>query len=268
MDLSELGYSAKLSKIIQKLIHKPDGISLIVGPTGCGKTTTLYAILNSLKSIENKIIAIEDPVEIQMPLMTQVQINEKRGINFPQSVRAFLRHDPDIILIGEIRDQLTAQEALRAVMTGHQVFSTLHTNRAIDTFFRLHDLGLPFTYMADHLSMIISQRLVRKLCPACKRERKLEMQSYVNHKYLNTLDHNVFYAVGCGFCRGGYRGQTVVAEILIIDEKISDFLSSQDMVGLKKYVKDNNHLSMFDDARRLIESGITSIEEAQRILGS
>ncbi len=244
MDLSELGYSPRSAQLIQDSLTKPNGICLIVGPTGCGKTTTLYAILNYLKSIDQKIVTIEDPVEIQLPLMTQVQINEKRGISFHQSIRAFLRHDPDIILVGEIRDELTAQEALRAVMTGHQVFSTLHANRAIDAIVRLHDLGLPYSYMADHLSLIVSQRLVRKLCSFCKTP-----------------------PTGCSQCRGGYCGQTVVAEVLVIDEKVSELIFSGDLVGLKRLLKDNNHLTMADDARDLIERGITTREEIRRILG-
>lgn len=184
-------------------------------------------------------------------LITQVQVNENRQISFGQSIRAFLRHDPDIILVGEIRDEATAQEALRAAMTGHQVFSTLHTNRALDAILRLHDLGLPLVNMADYLSMIISQRLVRKLCPHCKEKKE---EGYVAH--------------GCKHCRHGYMGQTVVAEILCIDETIRDLMTQGNIVALKQYIKQSKHPAMQDDAKRLVALGITSQEEIQRVLGS
>ncbi|MBI3601271.1 MAG: Flp pilus assembly complex ATPase component TadA [Candidatus Omnitrophica bacterium] len=268
-DLSALGYGPQPWQLIQKNLVKPDGITLIVGPTGCGKTTTLYAILNHLKSIDCKIITIEDPVEIQLPLMTQVQINEKRGISFGQAVRAFLRHDPDIVLIGEIRDQLTAQEALRAAMTGHQVFATLHTNRALGAILRLHDLGLPLTHMADHLSMIIAQRLVRKLCPVCKQKKKLYKSNLLEYqaKYLNEQEQEVFVASGCNTCRNGFLGQTVVAEVLSINEVAGEFIARGDLVGLKKFIREDRKPTMIDDAKRLIAEGITTIEEALRVLG-
>ena len=230
--LSELGYGPGAWQLIQQGLSKPDGIILVVGPTGCGKTTTLYAMLNHLKSIERKIITIEDPVEIQLPLMTQVQMNEKRGICFGEAVRSFLRHDPDIILIGEIRDQLTAQEALRAAMTGHQVFATLHTNKAFDAILRLHDLGLPLTHMAEYLSMIIAQRLVRKLCS-----------------------------------QGGFMGQTVIAEVWPVGEAASELIARGDLAALKKFMKEDGHPTMKEEARRLAAQGVTSLEEVQRVLG-
>ncbi len=269
MALSQLGYGPRSWQLIEEGLGKPEGIVLVVGPTGCGKTTTLYAMLNHLKSIDSKIVTVEDPVEIQLPLMTQVQVNEKRGISFSKSVRAFLRHDPDIILIGEIRDEETAQEALRAAMTGHQIFSTLHTNRAFDAILRLHDLGLPFTHLADHLSMIISQRLVRKLCPICKENKKVNRRdvSEGQTKYLNEIEQEVFVAKGCDACRNGFKGQVVVAEVMLITENISELTAKGDLVGLKRLLKDGSYPGMLEDARRLIESGVTSLDEIVRVLG-
>jgi type II secretory ATPase GspE/PulE/Tfp pilus assembly ATPase PilB-like protein len=267
--LSELGYGPRAWALIEENLQKPQGITLVVGPTGCGKTTTLYAMLNHLKSIDCKIVTIEDPVEIQLPLLTQIQINDKRGITFPQTIRAFLRHDPDIILVGEIRDQQTAQEALRAAMTGHQVFSTLHTNRAIDAMLRLNDLGLPFSHMADHISMVIAQRLVRRLCVCCKEKRTVSKSDVLKHqvKYLNKSPQDIYMAKGCKSCRNGFMGQTIVAEVLIVTEELSECIAGGDLVGLKKILGGDHHPTMLDDARRLIADGITSIDEVQRVLG-
>jgi len=269
LNLEQLGYSPRIWELIKDNLNKPSGISLIVGPTGCGKTTTLYGILNHLKSIDSKIVTIEDPVEIQLPLMTQVQISEKRGITFAQSVRAFLRHDPDTILIGEIRDESTAKEALRAAMTGHQILGTMHTNRAVDAILRLHDLGIPFGQMADQLTMIVSQRLVRKLCSLCKRQVNVEMADLLKYqgRYLEHLNQPFYIAQGCEACRHGFIGQTVVAEVLVVNEQVSDLIASGSMVALKKFLKDQHHLQMSDDAKRLISEGVISLDEAVRVLG-
>lgn len=230
--LMSLGYGAKQWELIQKSLSKPEGITLLVGPTGCGKTTTLYAMLNHLKSISRKIVTIEDPVEIVLPLMTQVQTNEKRGISFSHAVRAFLRHDPNIILIGEIRDKETAQEAMRAAMTGHKVFATLHANRPMDAILRLNDLGVPFTHMAGNLSMIITQRLVRCLS------------------------------------EGSYKGRTVIAEVLSIDDAMSMLIGQGQMMELRKYIQeDRNYITLAQDMQRLIADGITDERESIRVLG-
>lgn len=269
MKLSELGYGPRPWQLIEDNLIKPEGIVLVVGPTGCGKTTTLYAMLNSLKSIESKIVTVEDPIEIQLPLMTQIQINERKGISFPQTIRGFLRHDPDIILVGEIRDQQTAQEALRAAMTGHLVFSTLHTNRALDAILRLHDLGLPFVHLADHISMIIAQRLLRKLCPACKKIKKVHRRDVTKAqiKYLNDVEQEVYVAQGCPQCRNGFIGQIVVAEVFPINEAVGEFITKGDLLNLKKLFREGGYSTMTDEARRLIVEGLTSLEEAQRVLG-
>jgi type II secretory ATPase GspE/PulE/Tfp pilus assembly ATPase PilB-like protein len=231
--LTSLGFGPQQWEIIENGLKKPEGITLIVGPTGCGKTTTLYAMLNHLKSITKKIVTIEDPVEMHQPLMTQVQTNEKRQITFGQAVRAFLRHDPNIILIGEIRDRETAGEALRAAMTGHKVFATLHANRPVDAILRLNDLGVPYTHLAGNLTMVITQRLVR------------------------CLNKN-----------GELKGRTVVAEILSVDCDIEDFICRGDIAGLRKHIKqNNNYITLGQDAQRLIDSAITSQEEVERVIG-
>ncbi len=240
--LVSLGYTSEQWYTIEQKLKKPEGMVLIVGPTGCGKTTTLYAMLNFMKSIERKILTIEDPVEMHHALITQVQTNDKRDINFGNSVRAFLRHDPNIILIGEIRDAQTAQEAIRASMTGHKVFATLHAKQGIDAFLRLHDLGVPFAYMASNISMVITQRLVRLVCPHCTK--------------------------GCKYCLGGFKGRSVVASIIDCDDTIEELLLAQNMAGLKAYLKTQGvATSMETQVLQMIKEGKTTPDEARRVLG-
>lgn len=231
--LASLGYGEHQWNLIQDNLNKPEGLTLVVGPTGCGKTTTLYAMINQLKSISRKIVSIEDPVEMHVPLVTQVQINDKREVTFNDTVRAFLRHDPNIILIGEIRDRQTAQEAIRAAMTGHKVFATIHANRPVDAILRLNDLGVPYTHLAGNLGMIITQRLVRRLSDI-----------------------------------GGYRGRAAVAEVLLVDEKVEELIGAGDIALLRKLLReDSDYITMQQDALRLVKEGVTDLEEIRRVLG-
>ncbi len=267
--LMALGYDQRQYALIQQNLAKPEGMTLIIGPTGCGKTTTLYAILNHLKSLSRKVLTIEDPVEIPLPLMTQVQINDKRSITFANALRAFLRHDPNIILIGEIRDQETAQQAIRASMTGHRVFATVHANRPLDAVLRLNDLGVPYTHMAGHLTAIIAQRLVRQLCPLCKAQCRVRISDLLSDERKYILDGmiEVCEAQGCSHCEGGYKGRTVVSEILTIDTEVEILLGEGNISGLRRHLNKSRRASMFDDARRLIKEGQTDLREAMRVLG-
>jgi len=268
--LTDLGYAPDHWEMIRNDLIKPEGITLVIGPTGCGKTTTLYAMLNHSKDISRKIITVEDPVEIESSLMSQVQINPKRGIHFHEAVRAFLRHDPDVILIGEVRDAQTAQEALRASMTGHKVFATLHANKPLDALLRLNDLGVSWAYLANHLGMVITQRLVRRLCSLCKeghRVRRADLPEY-GRKYLSQEEQVIFTAQDCSRCREGFDGRTVIAEVLGIHEGMVRMISCGDMISLKDHLKaQKDHRTLVLDARRLVLAGTTSVEEVVRILG-
>ncbi len=269
--LENLGFHKAHFDTINRVIAKPHGIIIITGPTGSGKTTTLYAILNQLKSISTKVITIEDPVEIKMPLINQVQINEKQGITFSHATRAFLRHDPNIILIGEIRDPNTAEEAIRAAITGHRVLSTLHTNTAVDSIYRLHDLGIDLPHIANSILCVISQRLIRKLCVFCKRKvtvKKDDLPEFFRkHISEEETDVRVYKAKGCSSCQGGYYGRTVIAEVLLFDEDIRDLIACGKLDLLRHKTKEKGMIDLEQDAARLVKEGVTSPEEAERIAG-
>jgi type II secretory ATPase GspE/PulE/Tfp pilus assembly ATPase PilB-like protein len=270
--LPNLGFDALHFENISRIVRKPHGIIIITGPTGSGKTTTLYAVLNQLKDLSTKVLTIEDPVEIKMPLINQVQINEKQGISFAHATRAFLRHDPNIILIGEIRDPDTAQEAIRASITGHKVLSTLHTNTAVDSIYRLHDLGIDLSYIANGVLCVISQRLIRKLCPFCRKRVKVKKENMPeSFKQLllgeNENEIRLFKAGSCEHCQSGYKGRTVIAEILDFDEEIQDMVASGKLDQLRNKWREKAYLTLEQDAGTLLLKGLTSLEEAERILG-
>ncbi len=269
--LENLGFHKTHFDAISHIAGKPHGIIIITGPTGSGKTTTLYAILNQLKSISCKVITIEDPVEIKMPLINQVQINEKQGVTFAAATRAFLRHDPNIILIGEIRDSDTAHEAMRAAITGHKVLSTLHTNTALDSVYRLHDLGIERTHIANSILCVISQRLIRKLCVCCRKKVSIK-KDQLPEFFKNSLDADVseisiYKARGCASCQGGYRGRTVIAEVLVFSEEIRHMVSQGKLDTLRQKNSQGGFISLQQDAERLVREGVTSLEEALRVAG-
>lgn len=271
MDLNTLGFNPAHMQVIWKAIEQPYGITIITGPTGSGKTTTLYALLNHIKSLSTKIVTIEDPVEIKMPLVNQVQINEKQGITFASAIRAFLRHDPDVILIGEIRDTETAIEACRASITGHKVFSTLHTNTAADCVYRLLDLGVDIAHIANSVNCIVSQRLIRKLCSFCRRKSIINYTDLpeVKRKYFEGAQEKVtLYAPnGCERCQDGYRGRVIIAETLYFSDIIRNRIAGKDLNVLREITLDKNHITLQRDAARLVKCGDISVEEALRVAG-
>lgn len=272
VSLEDLGYAAGHAKVIGRALQRPHGIILLTGPTGCGKTTSLYAMLAQVKDTGVKAVTVEDPVEVRLPLVTQVPVDIKKGHDFHQVTRAFLRHDPDIILIGEVRDEKTASEAVRAAITGHRVFSTLHTNDAVSAILRLRDLGVEYSYMANTLVCVVAQRLVRKLCPYCRQEEFVTPASLPETERIfitgpGEIVHRA-NSKGCSRCFEGFSGRTVVAETLLIDDEIR-FMIEQGLVHeiFLKVQERSPAMSMRADAARLVREGITSVTEAARVVG-
>jgi type II secretory ATPase GspE/PulE/Tfp pilus assembly ATPase PilB-like protein len=269
--LESLGYSEHNRRLINQAIVVPHGLILVTGPTGSGKSTTLSAILNQIKSISKKILTAEDPVEITHSLMSQLEVDQSQDLSFSTAIRAFLRQDPNVLLIGEIRDHETAEECLRAANTGLQIFSTLHTNDPITAILRLRDLGVDAVNISSCLVAVVAQRLVRKLCPFCKSSfagAKGMLEPYEG-KYLDEEFQKIFRTTGCEFCNNtGYSGRTVVAEVLIIDPEIKELIGRNALGEIYALLRRRGtYRTMVDDMKSLILKGETSIEEAVRILG-
>ncbi|MGE0486277.1 MAG: type II secretion system ATPase GspE [Gammaproteobacteria bacterium] len=217
LELEQLGMDAATTARIDAIIHQPHGIFLVTGPTGSGKTTTLYAALSRLNDSSRNVMTVEDPIEYFIDGIAQTQVNTRVDMSFARGLRAILRQDPDVVMVGEIRDLETAQIAIQASLTGHMVFSTLHTNSAIGAVTRLRDMGTEPFLLASSLTGVLAQRLVRVLCPACKRPRAVESH---DHRVLGEVGDEVvlFEAVGCAACNGiGYRGRTAIYELFALD---------------------------------------------------
>ncbi len=266
--LEELGFEDENLEAFENMIHSPYGIVLITGPTGSGKTTTLYAALNEIKNISNKVMTIEDPVEYRLPLVQQVQVNEKAGLTFAVAVKSFLRQDPDVMLIGEIRDFDTLNAAAQASLTGHLVFSTLHTNDAPGAITRLVQMGLKPYMIADATIGIVAQRLVRKICPYCKAPYKPPQAVLKKiEKYL-PQEYTFYKGKGCSKCDfTGYFGRTMISEILTIDDEIAKMISE----GANKYeifqyaTRHTGFKPMIHDGIKKALKGVTTIEELLRV---
>ncbi len=272
LELEHLGMPEQLSRQFRRTIHLPHGLVLVTGPTGSGKSTTLYAALKELNTPDKKIITAEDPVEYRLSRMNQVQVNTKIGLDFPQILRTALRQDPDIILIGEMRDSVTADIGMRAAMTGHLVLSTLHTNDAIHTMERLLDMGVAGYLIATVLRAVVAQRLVRRVCESCKQPVATEPQQKAWLKTVSSDDHDntTFYiGNGCAHCNNtGYRGRIGVYEMIVPDEPMLDALRSNDISAFIRTVKDNgNYVPMLDSAIELAVNGLTSLDEIMRLAG-
>lgn len=264
-NLNALGFSQEEGKLIRDMITRPHGIILLTGPTGSGKSTTLYAFLRNLNKEDTNIITVEDPVENEIAGINQVQVNPKANLTFANALRSILRQDPNIIMIGEIRDEETADIATRAAITGHLVLSSIHTNDAAGVVTRLINMKIPRYLVADSLLAAISQRLVRKLCPKCKKEH---ITTEAEMKMLNLSEPTTIYeATGCPYCNNtGYFGRTAVFEIMVVDEKVRDIIMNPGFTSemLNEYLADHM-VNLLSNAKKRVLRGETSIEEYEQL---
>ena len=268
LKLHELGFEDKNLEKFNEIIHAPFGIVLITGPTGSGKTTTLYAALNEVKSIENKVLTIEDPIEYQLPLVQQVQVNERVGFTFLEALKSFLRQDPDIILVGEIRDFETLNSAAQASLTGHLVFSTLHTNDAPSAIGRMVQMGLQSYLIADSLVGIVAQRLVRKICTECQTEMKPHKNLLRRVERWIGEDSKFYAGTGCPKCNNtGYSGRILISEILMVNETIAKMVADEaSKYEISRYAQENEGFEpMVVDGLNKALRGITTLEEVLRV---
>ncbi|MDR2342557.1 MAG: GspE/PulE family protein [Campylobacteraceae bacterium] len=268
--MENLGMHPANYEKFSRAMRSPYGIILVTGPTGSGKSTTLYAALNAIKSVESKIITVEDPIEYQLNLVQQVHVNEKANLTFASALRSILRQDPDIIMIGEIRDQETLRIAVQAALTGHLVFSTLHTNDAISAVTRAIDMGIEPYLISGALVAIEAQRLVRKLCPNCKTKINLPKSMYEKIKSFIPENYTFYKAVGCEKCsQTGYLGREMISEILPVSEKISSMIAQgTTKEELKKQAYAEGFIDLFKDGIIRAAKGITSIDEVLRVAKS
>ena len=270
LDLGLLGMPKSMLERFQNLIQRPHGMILVTGPTGSGKTTTLYAALQTLNVPEKKIITVEDPVEYKLPRINQVQVNTDIGLSFATVLRSALRQDPDIVLIGEMRDEETAEIALRAAMTGHLVLSTLHTNDAVSTVNRLMDIGIKSYLLASALHAILAQRLVRRVCESCAQaaeltdQQKAWLNSFVNEKQFNVTFKQ---GVGCAHCNyTGYQGRIGVYELLEFDKELSNVLAHGNAGQFIEKATNSRHFRPLNMvALQYAVEGITTMDEVIRI---
>ena len=267
INLEDLGMHPDNFAKFKKSMKAPYGIILVTGPTGSGKTTTLYGALNDIKSVKTKIITVEDPVEYQLNMIQQVHVNEKAGLTFVSALRSILRQDPDVIMIGEIRDQETLRIAIQAALTGHLVFSTLHTNDAISALPRMIDMGIEPYLVSGALVCIEAQRLVRKLCPHCKQKITLSQKTFDEVKKFVPENYQFYKSVGCPQCsQTGYLGREMISEILPISDHIASMVAngaSKD--ELKSVAYEEGFIDMFHDGVIRAANGITTLEEVYRV---
>ncbi|MBK7369592.1 MAG: type II/IV secretion system protein [Candidatus Eisenbacteria bacterium] len=268
--VNELGFSAHNLGRVLELLDRPQGIFLTTGPTGSGKTTTLYALLQHNVSQERNYVTIEDPVEYTMPGAAQVAVHERIGLDFASALRSVLRQDPDVILLGEIRDPETASVAFHASMTGHKVYSTLHTNSSVEALSRLYELGLKGHFIATALDGILSQRLVRRICTECREPDRPDPALLARlGRAFRAPGLDTFRGRGCPHCgHTGYRGRAPLHELLVMDEEVIGMISAgRTVVEIGHTLSERGMSLIADDAREKVHQGVTTPAEIMRVLG-
>jgi len=265
-NLASMGMGPDMKSVFDKMITLPHGIILVTGPTGSGKTTTLYSALNEIRSPETKIITVEDPVEYHINGISQIQVHSKIGLTFSAGLRSILRHDPDVILIGEIRDYETAESAIQSSLTGHLVFSTLHTNDAASAFTRLIDMGVEPYLAASTVEGVMAQRLVRVLCTHCKVAYRPDPDD-LPKDFPQPLPEVLFQKVGCRECRdSGYLGRTGIFELLRADDGIRDLcIERASSTHIRRRALENGMVTLRQSGWMKVLDGTTSVDEVLRV---
>ena len=266
--LESLGFSPSNLKKMKELIKEPNGIILVTGATGSGKSTTVYSLLQLLNTPKVNLVTVEDPVEMSIEGINQIQVNSEIGLTFANVLRSILRQDPDIIMIGEIRDDETAKIAVRASITGHLVLSTIHTNNALNTIERLTDMDVETYLLASSLNGIVSQKLARRICPHCIKKRPaIDYEKKLIKSNLGIDIHELAYAEGCPKCVGGYKGRIAIHEVLVITQEIRDAISNGiPKDDLRRLVYSNGTTTLLQDGLQKVVQNITTIEEILRLV--
>lgn len=265
MSRSQLGFSPVNNELFDKIIKNPNGIILVTGPTGSGKTTTLYAVLREINKIRSNIITVEDPVEYRLEGINQVQVNTKAGLTFASGLRSILRQDPDIVMIGEIRDTETVQIAIRAAITGHLVLSTIHTNDCASTISRLIDMGVEPYLVSSSVVGIVSQRLVKKICTNCKKSYKPDLTEMMLLKLREPKP--LYKGAGCSACNGtGYKGRTAIHEIMLVNKDIRELIDRRATIDQLRHMSEKSGtVSLRNSCVKLVMDGMTTMDELVRM---
>jgi type IV pilus assembly protein PilB len=270
VDIESLGFSEQQLSVFMRAIDSPQGLVLVTGPTGSGKSTTLYGAINHLNQDDVNILTAEDPIEYTLSGVGQVQMKDEIGLTFAAALRSFLRQDPEIILVGEIRDGETADIATKAALTGHLVLSTLHTNSSIGAITRLVNMGLPKYLVSNALSCIVAQRLIRTNCPMCKTSRNFDKNDPLLKRsiFKHLLDRQEFFGVGCDHCNmTGFSARRAVHEVLEVDLELKSMINRDaSEIDMVKYARENGFSTMLERGLDFVHSGETTLEELLRIV--
>jgi len=267
LSLDVVGFSDSDLKKFRRYISEPYGMVLVTGPTGSGKTTTLYAAISEIKSSEDKIITIEDPVEYQLKGITQIPVNEKKGLTFARGLRSILRHDPDKIMVGEIRDGETARIAIEAALTGHMMLSTLHTNDAPGAIIRLTKMGIEAFLTASAVDCVVAQRLARKLCTHCKRRTIVPAAAMLEAGLRAATELEAYEPAGCARCNhSGYKGRVGIYSVMALSERIKEMaVAQQPEADIATVAREEGMLTLREDGVGKVRAGLTSLEEVLRV---